>query len=128
LASGSARSASPPASSTRFLVANARVVRINRREKVTYLTILTSSERGSGVDYWDVVCFPDSVLGVPPMDGDSVTVRGSLSRRKPQEGSKGWTTELVARSVEPGDEALTPVQAARAAPVVVPLDETDVPF
>jgi hypothetical protein len=115
--------------SARFLIANARVVRINRREKVTYLTLLTASERGSGVDYWDVTCFNDCPTEAA-QEGQAVTVRGSLSRRKPQEGSKGWTTELVARSVEPGDEALTPAAPARTAPVAVPttVDNDDVPF
>jgi hypothetical protein len=113
--------------SARFLVANARVTRITRREKVTYLTLLTASERGSGVDYWDVTCFRDCPTDAV-QEGQAVTVRGSLSRRKPQEGSKQWTTELVVRSIEPGDEALTPVAPARTAQVAVPLDETDVPF
>jgi hypothetical protein len=116
--------------SARFLIANARVVRINRREKVVFLTLLTASERGSGVDYWDVTAFRDCPTDAV-QEGQAVTVRGSLSRRKPQEGSKGWTTELVARSVEAGDEALTPQAPASksaAAPSQVMLDGDDVPF
>ena len=91
--------------STEFVIRNARVTRVNVREKVTYVSLATSGYKAGTTDYWDVTAFNQS--GLTFVEGSSISVKGSLSRRKPAEGAKNWTTELIAREVQSGDENLT---------------------
>lgn len=91
--------------SANFSLPNARVTRVHARDRVAYVTLFCHA--GKYPQYFDVTVFSVSGLTLPKQ-GDSVTVTGDLSRRKPQEGSRGWTTELVARAIAPGDAALTP--------------------
>ena len=90
-----------------FSIPNARVTRVTTRPKVSYLTLLAASDRQGMTTYFDVVVFATNGLTVPA-EGASVSVTGTLGRRKPQSGTV-WTTELIARSLEAGDEGLTPV-------------------
>ena len=96
-----------------FSIPNARVTRVHARELVSYLTLLAASDRQGMTIYFDVVCFATNGLAIPA-EGASVSVTGTLGRRKPQTGT-AWTTELVARAIEAGDEGVTPVQRGRAA-------------
>ena len=96
-----------------FAIPNARVTRVHARERVSYLTLLAHSDRQGMTTYFDVVCFATNGLAIPA-EGASVSVTGTLGRRKPQTGTV-WTTELVARAIEAGDEGVTPVQRGRAA-------------
>lgn len=118
-------------SSVRFIIENARCVRTHVCGKVTFITLLTAGYKAGSVEYWDVTTFSKDTTDQAPPDGASVTVKGSLSRRKPQDGSRGWTTELVARSIEPGDESLTVAMPAGKKPVAsTPAPEYDdqIPF
>ena len=96
-----------------FSIPNARVTRVTSRPKVSYLTLLAASDRQGMTTYFDVVCFATNGLAIPA-EGASVSVTGTLGRRKPQTGTV-WTTELVARAIEMGDEGVTPVQHTKAA-------------
>ncbi len=113
----------------RFIIPNGRVARLTKRERVAFVSLCVATERG--VTYFDVVAF-DLDLVRELAENASVTVRGDLSRRKPTSGTT-WTTELVARAIEAGDEALTPAAPARRASTTAsapsaPPDESDVPF
>lgn len=98
-------------SSTEWVIRDARVTRVAAREKVTYVSLATAGYNAGTTDYWDVTTF--SRDGLSFVEGASVTVRGTLSKRKPPEGQRNWTTELIAREVKPGDENLTVAMPAR---------------
>ena len=107
-----------------FSIPNARVTRVTQRPKVSYLTLLAASDRQGMTTYFDVVCFATNGLAIPA-EGASVSVTGTLGRRKPQTGTV-WTTELVARAIEAGDEGSTP--GGRTAAVKASEDDSLIPF
>lgn len=115
-------------SSARFLIENGRITRINRLAKVSFLTVY--ADTGGGVtQYIDVTDFalPDTVG-----EGESVTVSGDVSMRKPQQPGGRWAIQLIARKWQSGKEELTPAMPTQRpsgtheeAP---PVDDSDIPF
>ena len=99
------------------------MTRVTTRPKVSYLTLLAASDRQGMTTYFDVVVFATQGLAVPA-EGASVSVTGTLGRRKPQSGT-AWTTELIARAIEAGDEGLTPMHAPRGVTREPAADLTD---
>lgn len=89
----------------RFKLTNARIMRINAREKVAFLSVLCRA--GKYPSYFDVTVF-DAHLGRYG-EGEAVTISGELQMRKPREPDGRWELQLIARRIEPGDEALAPV-------------------
>lgn len=116
-------------SSSRFVIENGRLTRINRRDKVTFLTVLASHAKGN--QFLDVTTFA-APAGLE--DGQSVTIKGDVSMRGPGRndppGTK-WTIQLIAREFLPGDENLTPAmpqQKAAAKESAPAEDDSSVPF
>lgn len=114
-------------SSARFLIENGRITRVNRLAKVAFVTVYAYA--GQGGQYLDVTDFalPENIG-----EGESVTIQGDVSMRKPQQPGGKWTIQLVARKWSVGKEELTPPLPAprstaptEAAP---PVDDSDVPF
>lgn len=110
-------------SSARFIIENARVVRVNRREKVAFFTLFAAGSKYD--EYHDVTAFEGADnIG----EGESVTVTGDLSRKK-RKDSKIYDASLIARTWKPGDENLTPalpVSGVRSS--APPVDDSDIPF
>ena len=100
-------------SSARFIIENARVTRTHGTGKVTFVSLAVAGFKAGSVEYHDVTAFASDGLSFE--DGQSVTVKGSISRRKPKDGERNWTTELIAREVQPGDENLTVAMPAMPA-------------
>jgi hypothetical protein len=115
-------------SSTRFILENARVVRINRREKVTFLTVYATA--GKFDEYFDVTVFPGAdLVGTNVGEGESVTVKGDLGHAKKKDGEKYAQLQIVAREILPGDESLTPALPARKEQAPKPPETDDnIPF
>lgn len=91
-------------SNARFRLKDARIIRVKELPKVAFITVLVQS--GKFADYQEVVAFQPPPFAL--LDGLAVTINGELSKRKPKEGSKEWTVQLVARGWEMGDEAKAP--------------------
>jgi hypothetical protein len=90
--------------SARFILENARVTRVSKRDKVTLLTIAVFKTRGDGSIYYDASLF-DRDLAVA--EGDCVTVTGELERYKPKDSEK-WLTTLTVKSIAAAPEDQCP--------------------
>lgn len=113
-------------SSARFLIENTRVTRVNRLAKVAFVSVYAYA--GQGSQYLDVTDFalPENIG-----EGESVTVQGDVSMRKPQQPGGKWTIQLVARKWQTGKEELTPPlpQSKPKEEVAEPTpDDDSVPF
>ena len=113
-------------SSARFLIENCRVTRINRRDKVAFVSVYAST--GKINQYIDITDFTKAD-GIG--EGESVTVQGDVQVDKPEQGSRRWQIRLIARKWSAGKEELTPALPAPKASA--PVEETapsddDVPF
>lgn len=122
-------------SSARFIIENARVTRVNRRDKVTFLSVAVAGFKAGSVAWYDVTYFVSNAVEDPTKwDGKSVTIKGDIETRPPlpSDANRKWTVQLIARSIEPGDESLTvamPVKAGRKPAQAIGLSEADdVPF
>ena len=111
--------------SRRFILLNARLVRVHTPPsgKVTFLTVVTQDREFP--DYTDVTCFKGVDL-TAVTEGASVTIKGDIgSSQAPKDGKFSRYTspyQFVARTVEAGDEALTP-----AVPVAKPKQDALAP-
>jgi hypothetical protein len=106
---------------SRFVLTNARVMRVKELEKVAFMTVECMA--GRFANRFDVTLF-DPQLVRP--EGDAVTITGDLSMRKPKEQGGKWELQLIARKVEKGDDSKAPSprqRRAEAAPA--PVDESD---
>lgn len=88
----------------RFRLDNARITRIKSLPKVAFVTCMCQA--GKYPSFFDLTVF-DGSLG-RWVEGDAVNVSGELSMRKPKEGSRDWTVQLIARKMEKGDDAKAP--------------------
>ncbi|HET7742936.1 MAG TPA: hypothetical protein VFL67_20000 [Mycobacterium sp.] len=110
----------------RFVFENGRVTRVHVAGKVTFATVCIHGFRAGSVDYFDVTCFSDGptlTLGAP------VTVKGTISKRKPRDPNGKWEPQFVAKVCVPAEEELCPAMPApRSAPEAPPMDDSEIPF
>jgi len=117
-----------PKSNARFIFENARITRVTRREKVSWLTLYLTT--GKFEQWLDVTCFE----GVSDNfgEGESVTIKGDVQLAKKKDGEKYGHLQCIARTILPGDESQTPALPTKSGrapnPESVPQDDTDVPF
>ena len=118
-----------PKSNARFIFENARITRVTRREKVSWLTLYLTT--GKFEQWLDVTCFE----GVSDNfgEGESVTIKGDVQLAKKKDGEKYGHLQCIARTILPGDEAQTPglpEKRGKAAPADsgVPADDDGIPF
>lgn len=92
------------ARNARFILENCRITRVKELEKVCFLTV--SCQDGKYPNYYDLALFvpPQTSLTV----GAVVTIKGDVSKRKPKDGGKEWTLQLVAKDIQPGDASKAP--------------------
>lgn len=88
----------------RFKLENGRILRVNERPKVCFLTVLCMS--GKYPSRYDVTVFEPPAF--PLEEGRAVTVSGELSMRKPKDEGGRWELQLIARRIEAGDDAKAP--------------------
>lgn len=88
----------------RFKLENGRIVRVNERPKVCFLTVMC--EAGKYPARFDVTVFEPPTF--PLEEGQAVTVSGELSMRKPKEEGGRWELQLIARRIDKGDDAKAP--------------------
>lgn len=91
-------------SSARFIIENSRVTRVNRREKVTFVTVFCSTGK---FEQWLDMCAFEGIAD-QISEGESITVKGDVQLARKKDGERFRTLQLVARAIKPGDEALTP--------------------
>lgn len=110
----------------RFILENGRVTRVKSFGRVTFSTVLVHGYKAGSVDYLDVTTFD----GTPELrEGAAVTVKGTISKRKPKEQGGKWETQLVARTCVPAEDELCPAMPApRSAPEAAPMDDSEIPF
>jgi len=109
----------------RFRLENGRIIRVNERPKVCFLTVLCNA--GKYPERFDVVVFQPPP-GISLEEGAPVTVIGDLSMRKPKEGEQGrWELQLIARTIQQGDAEKAPwlKGASKAPPKAPPAQEPE---
>lgn len=113
-------------SSAQFSIRNARVTRVNRRDKVTFITVYANTGK---FEQWLDMCAFDGIADQIG-EGESITVKGDVNLAKKKEGERFRSIQLVARAFKPGDEALTPglPPPKEKQEPSTPASDDDVPF
>lgn len=113
-------------SARRFILENARVIRLHALDKVTFVTLLTHGFKVGTYDYTDVTCF--GAFREHVALGAAVTMTGDIQGKKPK-GSERWGVEFIGREVESVSDELVPAMPAPRAPVEQsPVADEEIPF
>ncbi len=96
----------------RFRLDNARIVRVNERPKVCFVTVLCHA--GKFAERFDVTLFKAPEF--PLEEGAAVNVVGDLSMRKPKEPGGKWELQMIGRTITKGDTEKAPWPKGQSAP------------
>lgn len=115
-------------SSARFIIENARITRVNRRDKVSFITVYCNT--GKFEQWIDMAAFDGVSDNVG--EGESVTVKGDVQLAKKKDGERFRSIQLIVRSISPGQEDQTPALPEKKEKAAqkdeTPVDDDSIPF